>query len=71
MSRIQELINKLSDSDIQTRGLTAKHRQTCKICGGPATEFRSSLTKMEYGISAICEKCQEYYYLTLNVERED
>jgi hypothetical protein len=64
--RIQELIAVLSDHDIQNRFLTAKSTGTCKICGGPANEFRSLLAKMEYGISGICEKCQEYYYLNEN-----
>lgn len=33
--------------------------QTCVTCGGPATEFRDELSRKEYGISAMCQKCQD------------
>jgi len=28
-------------------------------CGGPATEFRDELSKREYAISGLCQKCQD------------
>lgn len=28
-------------------------------CGGPATEFRDELSRQEYGISRLCQKCQD------------
>ena len=31
----------------------------CVICGGPATEFRDALSRKEYGISGMCQKCQD------------
>jgi len=60
---LQQLIDVLSKQDVQNRAFGAKDSNTCKICGGPAITFKSRFTEMEYKISAICEKCQEYYYL--------
>ena len=28
-------------------------------CSGPATEFRDELSKREYTISGLCQKCQD------------
>jgi hypothetical protein len=28
-------------------------------CGGPATEFRDALSRKEYTISGLCQKCQD------------
>jgi hypothetical protein len=61
--RLHELIETLSDQNVEDRALTAKRSRTCKICNGPAKTFGSGLTKTEYEISAICEKCQKYFYL--------
>ena len=63
MVRLQELIEILSDQNVENRSFSARSDVTCKICGGPAKAFSSKITKMEYTISSICEKCQEYYYL--------
>ena len=27
-------------------------------CGGPATEFKDELSRKEYSISGLCQKCQ-------------
>ena len=66
MIRLQELIETLSDQRIEDRVRAARDNRTCKICGDPAKTFKSKLTKMEYQISSICEKCQEYFYLNEN-----
>lgn len=31
-------------------------------CGGPATEFRDELSKREYSISGLCQKCQDKFF---------
>lgn len=63
MDRIQELINVLSDNEVVLRSYTAKSNQLCKICGKHAGSFRSPFSELEYRISAICQACQDYYYL--------
>jgi len=64
--RLQELIEILSDQNVEDRALAARNNKTCKICNGPAMAFGSGFTKTEYAISSICEKCQEYFYLNEN-----
>lgn len=34
-------------------------QKRCVMCGGPATEFKDALSKKEYGISGLCQKCQD------------
>lgn len=31
-------------------------------CGGPATEFRNDLSRREYSISGLCQKCQDTFF---------
>ena len=42
---------------------TAIMQQTCVRkpigCGEPATEFRNALSKREFQISGLCQKCQD------------
>ena len=35
---------------------------TCAICGGPATNFRDQLSRKEFGISGMCQKCQDNFF---------
>lgn len=63
MARISELIGALSDEAVAARSLYAKREGTCKICGRPATFFRTPFSELEYNLSAICQACQDYYFL--------
>ena len=38
---------------------TAITGDTCVFCKKPATEFRNEISKREYAISGICQKCQD------------
>ena len=31
----------------------------CTFCKGPATEFKDELSRKEYTISGLCQKCQD------------
>ena len=62
MDRIRELIGALSDEAVIARSLIARRQRTCKICGKPATFFRTSFSEMEYRLSSICQECQDYYF---------
>lgn len=33
-------------------------------CGGPATEFRDDISRREYGISGLCQMCQDAVFGT-------
>lgn len=45
--------------------LTGRDRQAsvannvCATCGGPAEEFRDELSRREFRISGMCQKCQD------------
>lgn len=62
MSRLQELIDVLAETDPVARNPNAKAHHICKICNQPATYFRSARAEMEYRISAICQSCQDYFF---------
>jgi hypothetical protein len=63
MDRIQELIGALADKEVILRGRLAKASGMCKICNKPATFFRTPFSELEYSISAICQDCQDYYFM--------
>lgn len=33
--------------------------QSCVSCGGRADKFRDALSEKEFGISGLCQKCQD------------
>ena len=33
--------------------------QTCVVCGGDANVFTDELSRKEYGISRLCQECQD------------
>jgi hypothetical protein len=37
--------------------------RACVTCGKPATEFRDALSVKEYGISGMCQACQDSVFL--------
>ena len=56
---IDETITKIFGVDRQASIQGAKCIGRPIGCGGPATEFRDALSKKEYGISGLCQKCQD------------
>jgi len=38
---------------------TAIQNQKCVICGKDANTFRDTLSEKEYGISGLCQECQD------------
>ena len=37
----------------------AKEKAVCVICKGDASSFRDELSRKEYTISGLCQKCQD------------
>jgi uncharacterized CHY-type Zn-finger protein len=35
---------------------------SCVKCGGPALEFKDELSRREYNISMMCQKCQDDFF---------
>lgn len=57
-----QMVNNLDDLSLKMFGRArslAKAGKGCVFCGGPATDFKDALSKKEYGISGLCQKCQD------------
>ena len=37
----------------------AQDKQICIFCGGDASEFKNDISRKEYSISGMCQKCQD------------
>lgn len=37
---------------------------TCVMCGGPAVAFSDEISRKEYGISGMCQPCQNFTFGT-------
>ena len=37
-------------------------RNKCVSCGGEANNFRDALSRKEYTISGLCQKCQDEFF---------
>jgi hypothetical protein len=61
MTRIEELLRKLSVPSYSSDYQEAKTKRICIVCNEPAEEFRNKGAEFEYSISAICQKCQDRY----------
>lgn len=44
---------------------------SCVSCGGPAVEFRDELSRREYSISFLCQKCQDVIWLDPAMDEAD
>jgi len=57
-----EMIKVLDDITQKMFGRTrtgSQEKNLCVMCGGPADAFKDALSKKEYGISGMCQKCQD------------
>lgn len=54
-----EIENKLEELFGRT---TAIESDTCAICYGPATHFTDDVSRREYCISGLCQKCQDNFF---------
>jgi phosphoribosyl-dephospho-CoA transferase len=61
VSRLEQLIDILLHPGYSSRYRSAKSSRTCLICAGAAREFSDEWAKLEYEVSALCQKCQEEY----------
>ena len=57
---IENLLNKMAG---RTDAITSDRCIDPPIgCGGPATSFRDALSRREYEISGLCQKCQDKFF---------
>lgn len=61
MARRSDVLPIFSASSYKVSYRKAKATNTCILCGGLARDFRDPLTRLEYEVSALCQKCQDEY----------
>jgi hypothetical protein len=62
MIRSMELIEVLSDPKYKASYANAKATGTCIKCKKPAGSYRTTLAKLEYELSGLCQNCQDYFF---------
>jgi hypothetical protein len=62
MKTLDELIQKLTHESAKGRYSKAKTDKTCILCRNPAVRFRTTVAKLEYNVSALCQDCQDKYF---------
>ena len=60
-----ELIKTFSEESYKSEYTNAKANGTCILCGRPAKDFRNSSARLEYHVSALCQDCQDSYFMEL------
>ncbi len=62
MTRFDELVKIFGEDNYRIRYIEAKMHNTCIRCGKPAKEFSDASARLEYRISALCQRCQDHFY---------
>lgn len=62
MERSEEMqrdVDSLSKSMFGMTVAEARAQGICVVCKSPAVSFRDALSEKEYGISGMCQRCQD------------
>ena len=62
MAELLGLLEVLSAPSYKADYLESKATSTCIRCGRAVNEFRDASARLEYNVSALCEKCQDECY---------
>ena len=60
-----ELLKTFSEDSYRSDYANAKAKGTCILCGRPAKEFRNPSARLEYHVSALCQDCQDSYFMEI------
>jgi len=55
---IEDFINSFARGAFGRERTQSIKNDVCTVCGEPATEFEDVLSRKEYSISGLCQKCQ-------------
>jgi len=58
-AELEEFLDGVAESFFGRDRKESFENNKCISCGGPATEFRDELSKKEFGISGLCQLCQD------------
>lgn len=73
MEREPEMQKAVDELFKSTTGKTLTESQdtkVCSFCGKPATKFKDKLSKKEYGISGMCQDCQDGFFVETDNSEE-
>lgn len=59
---LQNLLDNFSKAAFGKTNSEAVGENVCVICHGPAAEFSNELSRKEFGISGMCEGCQNEFF---------
>ena len=60
-----ELIKAFSEDSYRSEYAHAKANGICILCGRLAKDFRNPSARLEYHVSALCQDCQDSYFMGL------
>lgn len=63
VANFDEIIRLFSQPSYKSEYSYAKATETCIKCKRPVGTFRDPSSRFEYGISALCQECQDLYFL--------
>ena len=63
VANFDEIIRLFSQPSYKSEYSYAKATETCIKCKRPVGVFRDPASRFEYGISALCQECQDQYFL--------
>ena len=69
MANLDEITNLISRPSYRSDYLIAKANAACIKCEKPAGPFRDNASRLEYQISALCQECQDKYFLSRPQEK--
>jgi len=56
---VQEFVDGITKQLFGRSQIESAAQQACVICGGPADAFKDEISRREYSISRMCQKCQD------------
>ena len=65
MSKMEQYKEEISMAFFGRSVSLAKAGNQCVCCGKSATEFRDEISKREYQITSLCQKCQDEVFAEL------
>ena len=63
VANFDEIIRLFSHPSYKSQYSYAKATETCIKCKRPVGVFRDPSSRFEYGISALCQECQDQYFI--------
>lgn len=62
MEKIETLLDLFAAPTYEASFVIAKASGTCIMCGGRARAFQDAWARLEYDLSALCQRCQDKYF---------